>query len=236
MLQQTQVARVLPKYDEFLARFPTVFSLADAPVADVLSVWQGLGYNRRALALQQAAFRIATDHLGVIPRSPADLVRLPGIGPATAAAVCVFAYDVPLPFIETNVRSAFIHYFFPEGTAVRDADLLPLVEASLDRTAPRDWYYALMDYGVWVKKTYSNPSRRSRHHALQSPFAGSHRQLRALVLRRLLSARPAAMTVAGLTASLPDASCADEAEIGAVIQELTAEGFLVREGDAYRVA
>lgn len=236
MLQQTQVARVLPKYEEFLEMFPTVSRLADAPVADVLSAWQGLGYNRRALALHQAAGRIHTHHDGVVPDSPADLVGLPGIGPATAAAVCVFAYGKPLPFIETNIRSALLHHFFPEGTDIRDTDLLPIVEASLDHAAPRDWYYALMDYGAWLKKTYPNPSRRSRHHSRQGPFIGSNRQLRALVLRSLLSARPAGMTAAELTALSPHAPRADEAVIGTVANHLAVEGFLIREGDRYRVA
>lgn len=234
MLQQTQVARVLPKYEQFLAAFPTVFSLARAPVADVLSAWQGLGYNRRALALRQTAGRIVSEFGGAVPQSPAELVRLPGVGPATAAAICVFAYDIPLPFIETNIRSAFIHFFFQGCVSVPDADILPLVESTVDRANPRDWYYALTDYGVWLKKNHSNPSRRSRHHTAQTPFAGSHRESRAAVLRVLLAAAPAAMTPAEIRGSAPTAD-ADAAAIGAVLEELAAEGFLVREGERYRV-
>lgn len=234
MLQQTQVVRVVPKYELFLAAFPTVIVLARAPVADVLSAWQGLGYNRRALALHRAAGLIASESGGTVPDSPAELTRLPGVGAATAAAVCVFAYDLPLPFIETNIRSAFIHFFFQEGVSVRDADILPLVEATLDRTNPRDWYYALMDYGARVKKSFRNPSRRSLHHTVQSPFAGSHRQLRAMVLRRLLSVAPAPMTVSELgELSVGEV---DEVAISGVLEELATEGFLVREGDRYRVA
>ena len=233
MLQQTQVSRVLPKYEQFLATFPTVFSLAEATIADVLSIWQGLGYNRRALALHRTAGFVA-GHQGIFPRTPVNLARLPGIGPATAAAVCVFAYDMPLPFIETNIRSAMIHHFFLGQTSVSDSELLPLVEATLDRADPRRWYYALMDYGAWVKKTYGNPGRRSRHHAVQSRFAGSHRQLRAMVLRCLLSAQPAALSLRELKALLPDE--VEGAVIRSVAEELVAEGFLRREEDRYRIA
>lgn len=128
MLQQTQVPRVIPKYEEFLASFPTVLDLARATIAEVLCVWQGLGYNRRALALQKAAQSIVTDHSGLVPDSPALLRALPGIGPATAAAVCVFSYDRPLVFIETNIRAAYIHFFFQECVSIPDAAILPLVD------------------------------------------------------------------------------------------------------------
>jgi A/G-specific adenine glycosylase len=223
MLQQTQVARVLDKYPAFLAAFPDVQSLAAAPLAAVLRVWQGLGYNRRALALHRAAQIIVADHQGIIPRSPAELDRLPGVGPATAAALCAFAYDVALPFLETNIRSAILHFFFPEEVAVADARVLPLVELTLDRAAPRDWYYALMDYGAWVKRNHANPNRRSRHHAIQKAFAGSHRQLRAQILRLLLAEEPQTLDGAALEALLPTWG---PEEVRAVLDELAREGFL----------
>jgi A/G-specific adenine glycosylase len=234
MLQQTQVARVLPKYQEFLATFPTVDALSAAPIASVLAVWQGLGYNRRALALHRTAQVVAGGHGGVVPRNPLDLRRLPGIGAATAAAVCVFAYDMPLVFIETNIRAAFIHFFFQECSSVPDAALLPLVELTLDRDNPRDWYYALMDYGVWVKRQFANPSRRSSRYAVQSPFEGSHRQLRAALLRALLAA-PATLSLAAVLAAV-GAPGIDAGRIAGALQELAAEGFLEQTGDGYRVA
>ena len=134
----------------------------------MLAAWQGLGYNRRALALHRLAGVVVSEHAGVIPRSVEQLQRLPGIGYATAAAVCVYAYEQPLAFIETNVRSAFIHFFFQECSRVADADLLPLVELTLDRERPRDWYYALMDYGAWLKKTEreSRPAEHASHGAV----------------------------------------------------------------------
>lgn len=235
MLQQTQVARVLKKYDQFLAAFPTVLSLAGATTAEVLGIWQGLGYNRRALAVHRAARIIVSEHQGAVPRSPVELRRLPGIGPATAAAVCVFAYDLPLPFVETNIRSAVIHHFFQEGVSVPDADILPVVDLTLDRDNPRDWYYALMDYGAWIKKTHANPSRRSRHHAVQSSFAGSSRQVRATILRALLAVSPSGMALADIrTAILP--ARRDAAEVHDILQQLINEGFVVRAGLLYRVA
>ncbi|MBN1321623.1 MAG: A/G-specific adenine glycosylase [Thermoleophilia bacterium] len=235
MLQQTRVSRVIPKYEEFLAAFPTVLDLAGAALADVLGVWQGLGYNRRALALQRAARSIATDHRGVVPGSPAALRALPGIGPATAAAVCVFAYHQPLVFIETNIRSAYIHFFFRECVSVPDHAILPLIELTLDRERPRDWYYALMDYGAYIKRNHPNPSRRSRHHTVQTPFEGSHRQLRAEILRLLLAAAPEALTPAEMEARFLPLTTA-EPEIAAILDELAAEGFLVRGGGGYSVA
>jgi A/G-specific adenine glycosylase len=234
MLQQTQVARVIARYGQFLAAFPTVLSLADATAADVLAVWQGLGYNRRALALHRAARLLTSEHRGEVPRSLDELRRLPGVGTAIAAAVCVFAYDVPLPFIETNIRSAFIHFFFQECVSVSDADLLPLVKAALDRENPRDWYYALMDYGAWVKKTYPNPGRKSKHHAVQAPFPGSRRQARALILHMLLSAAPSGMSPAAIQAAAP-LSGQEPAWIDGILEDLRREGFLVREGQCFRV-
>lgn len=235
MLQQTQVTRVLRKYGPFLQSFPTVEALGAAAVVEVLAAWSGLGYNRRALWLHSAARIIMDRHQGRVPASADALRLLPGVGRSTAAAVCVFAYDQPHVFIETNIRSAFIHFFFHGPEPVADADILPLAEVTLDRQRPRDWYYALMDYGVWVKRTETNPGRKSRHYAVQTPFAGSRRQLRAQVLQALLSVAPSALDPTAIDAQVsrdgrPTAVLTD------VLQQLTAEGFLVAEGDGYRIA
>ena len=235
MLQQTQVPRVVTKYAAFLECFPTVAALAQAPAADVLTVWQGLGYNRRALALQRAAGMIQAEHAGVIPRSLEELRRLPGVGPAPAAALCVYSYGAALPFIETNVRAAFIHFFFQECPRVSDADLLPLVEFALDRDKPREWYYALMDYGTWIKKTHRNPGRKSSHHTLQTPFAGSRREVRAAALRALLAAGPAGLALDALRRADPVIAARDPSELREILAGLTAEGFLSGDGERYRV-
>jgi A/G-specific adenine glycosylase len=235
MLQQTQVARVIDKYPRFLALFPTVHALSEAPIADVLGVWSGLGYNRRALSLHRTARLLVEGHDGRIPDSPDELRRLPGIGPATAAAICVFAFDQPHAFIETNIRSAFIHFFFQGSTSVPDTEIHDLVEKAMDREHPREWFYALMDYGAYVKKTHGNPSRRSKHHATQPPFAGSRRELRALALRSLLAIAPACAEAAAVQALLPGAHH-DLDETVSVLDELAKEGFLQRHGAAYRIA
>ncbi len=235
MLQQTQVARVLDKYPVFLAAFPTVQALAAADFQTVLAAWQGLGYNRRALALHRAAKTIIEEHGGEVPSSTAALRGLPGIGPATAAAVSAFAFGRAEPFIETNIRSAFIHFFFQDRDGVSDAELLPLVEATMDRDDPREWFYALMDYGVWVKKLYGNPSRRSKHHAVQSRFAGSRREARAQVLQALLAAAPSPVGGRGIAALLED-SGREPAEVLSIADDLVREGFLEKDGDAYRIA
>jgi A/G-specific adenine glycosylase len=235
MLQQTQVARVLDKYPVFLAAFPTVQALAAADFQTVLAAWQGLGYNRRALALHRAAKTIIEEHGGEVPSSAAALRGLPGIGPATAAAVSAFAFGRAEPFIETNIRSAFIHFFFQDRDGVSDAELLPLVEATMDRDDPREWFYALMDYGVWVKKVHGNPSRQSKHHAVQSRFAGSRREARAQVLQALLAAAPSPVGGSGIAALLED-SGREPAEVLSIADDLVREGFLEKDGDAYRIA
>jgi A/G-specific adenine glycosylase len=232
MLQQTQVARVLPKYETFLAAFPTAAALASASTASVLSVWQGLGYNRRALALQRAAGLMVSNHCGRVPRSAAELCALPSIGWATAAAICVYAYGQPLAFIETNIRAAFIHFFFQECSSVSDAELLPLVELALDRENPRDWYYALMDYGAWIKRTGPNPGRKSRHHAQGPPFAGPQREARGAILRLLLSAGPSGVALSELWA-LPPLSLRREDEVASILRQMAQEGFLVDRDGTY---
>lgn len=193
MLQQTQVPRVRLFFPRFLTAFPSFSALARAPLAAVLQAWNGLGYNRRALALQRIAQIVTSTYAGRLPSDPALLARLPGIGPATAASIAAFAFNRPTLFLETNIRAVFIHYFFPHKKSVDDAQLIPLLALTLDRKNPRRWYNALMDLGTAIKETYGNPTRRSNAYRPQSPFSGSSRQLRGLVLRALLS-RPASLT------------------------------------------
>ncbi len=229
MLQQTQVARVTERYREWLEAFPTVDALAAAPLAVVLEHWQGLGYNRRAIALKRAAEQAVERFGGRLPCDEAALRSLPGVGPATASAVLNYAFRQPSPFIETNVRAVFLHHFFADADGVPDSALMPLVEATWDRVDPRGWGYALMDYGVHLKRTAANPSRRSSHHARQSPFEGSKRQKRARLLRAVLAdpGAPAESYAEGLGTGLPEAD--------ALLHELAIEGFLVCEDDRWTV-
>ncbi|HYF10648.1 MAG TPA: A/G-specific adenine glycosylase [Candidatus Paceibacterota bacterium] len=184
MLQQTGVERVRGYYARFLERFPTVEALARAPLNEVLRLWQGLGYNRRAKYLREAAIAMKA---GGFPRDAAGLCALPGIGPYTASAIAAFAYGTPEVLIETNIRAAYLHHFFPRAKAVPDKKILPLIEKTLYKKDPRTWYYALMDYGAHLKSREINPSRRSAHHKKQAAFKGSNRELRGALLRHLAS-------------------------------------------------
>jgi len=251
MLQQTQTERVLAKYPGFIERFPTLHALAGADTRSLLAAWSGLGYNRRALALRQAAGLVVREHGGVVPRDPALLRRLPGIGPATASEIAAFAYDVPGPLVETNIRRVYLYFFFAARRDVPDRCILPLVERTLDRARPRQWYYALMDYGVMLKKVLPSaepdPNRRSAHYARQARFEGSDRQIRGRILRILgdaqeltpheLGRRLAALEAgvhegagpgyAGLRRSTTGV---DRDRLGAILAKLGAEGFVVARG------
>jgi A/G-specific adenine glycosylase len=227
MLQQTQTERVVPKYLAWLAAYPEPGDLAEAPLAEVLGLWSGLGYNRRALALVRAASRIAAK--GSFPSEEEELLELPGVGPYTARAVLAFAFDRPVVLIETNVRSVFLHRFFEGEEGVPDSRIAPLVEATLDRGDPRSWYYALMDYGVEIKRTVGNPNARSAHYSKQSPFADSHRRIRGALLREL-GARGRA-DAEELARALPFA----RERVDSALSELKAEGFVAESCGIYRL-
>jgi len=186
MLQQTQVPRVMEKFPLFIRQFPEFSSLACAPPGDVIEAWQGLGYNRRSRYLHALAIRVMENYHGNLPDDPDILVTFPGIGKATAGSISAFAFNKPVIFIETNIRRVYIHHFFPESDSVADNQIVPLVEMTLDQSNPREWYYALMDYGSWLAKRMPNPNRRSRHYTKQSAFEGSDRQIRGRIIGRLI--------------------------------------------------
>jgi A/G-specific adenine glycosylase len=191
MLQQTQTGRVVSYWERWMRLWPRPEDLAGASLEDVLREWSGLGYNNRARRLRDCARLITEQHGGTVPRVPEELLTLPGIGPYTAGAIACFAYNYPSVFIETNIRSTVIHFFFEDRLDVPDAALFPILESVLDRKNPRKWYWALMDYGAALKKITANPSRRSAHYTRQSPFQGSFRQTRGLLIRSLVSEGPA---------------------------------------------
>ncbi|MDR3579402.1 MAG: A/G-specific adenine glycosylase [Oryzomonas sp.] len=224
MLQQTQVERVKAKYAEFLAAFPTFSDLAGAPLPHVVRVWQGLGYNRRALALKRCAGEIMERFAGQFPATIEELESLPGIGPYTARAVAAFAFGTAEAFIETNIRAVFIHFFFHNRDKVGDREIMPLVAVTLDRGDPRTWYYALMDFGMMLKQSHPNPGRRSAHHARQSRFEGSNRQLRSRMLRAVLE-QP------GITAgALAELLGAEPEAVRRNLEAMQREGFLGKRG------
>jgi len=185
MLQQTQVSRVLPKYQAFVKEFPSVEKLAKAKLRDVLVLWQGLGYNRRGKALRDAAQVVAELHGGCMPRDRKALEALPGVGPYTASAVCAFAYNEPVVMIETNIRTVLLHELLSGREQVPDAQLYELVEVLLPRARSRVWYWALMDYGAYLKGQGVRLNSKSKHYTKQSKFEGSDRQVRGAILQAL---------------------------------------------------
>lgn len=198
MLQQTQTSRVEGRWQHWMSRFPSVEHLAAAETSEVLLEWQGLGYNRRALAVHRAAQAIA--ELPAFPSETKELVALPGIGPATAGGIRAFAFNLPAIYLETNVRSVLIHELFDPSEVVSDKVLNQILErvcpadASNPERTPRVWYYALLDYGAYLKKVIPNPSRRSKSYTRQSTFKGSHRQKRAALLRLLMESSSTSLT------------------------------------------
>lgn len=195
MLQQTQVARVILFYPKFLKQFPSFRVLAAAPRREVLKAWQGLGYNRRAVSLHRLAGEIVRNYRGKLPRDPALLEELPGLGAATAGAVASFAFNAPAPFIETNIRRAFLHHFFPRRSEVGEKEIIALVAETLPRKHSREWYYALMDYGSWLAKEEPNPNRRAARYRRQPKFEGSARELRGKIVRYVLAHAHASVRV-----------------------------------------
>ena len=185
MLQQTQVDRVIPKFQAFIERFPTIQTLANAPLADALVLWSGLGYNRRAKFLHEAAQKVTSDFGGVIPDDLEGLVSLPGVGPNTAGAIMAYSFNRPVVFIETNVRTVYFHHFFQDQPSVTDNALRALVAETVDQEHPREWYWALMDYGSWLKKHGHGAIDKSAHYKKQSPLKGSVREVRGLILKQL---------------------------------------------------
>jgi A/G-specific adenine glycosylase len=229
MLQQTQADRVADKFEAFIRRFPTIWSLASAGLAEVLAAWQGLGYNRRGMMLHGLARKIVSEHGGAVPDTEDELVMLPGIGRATAAAICVYAFNRPLVYIETNIRAVFIHFFFHDRGDVPDGQIRPLVEVTLDRSSPYHWYSALMDYGAMLKKSNVNPGRKSAHYQKQSRFEGSRRQVRGLVLKSLLENPGQALDTIAIAAGR------DIETVAEVVEGMVAEGIITKSGGLYRI-
>lgn len=144
--QQTQAARAADAWTRFMARFPTPASLASSSPADVIREWRGLGYNRRALALQRAAIAIVEEHRGRVPDTLDLLIGLPGIGPYTARAVLAIAFGRPVAALDVNIRRVFGRAFLPPSITPRD--LQPAADALVPTDRAADWTHALMDIGA----------------------------------------------------------------------------------------
>jgi len=189
MLQQTQTGRVSQKFMNFVEKFPDFLTLSKAPLEDVLKVWQGLGYNRRAIALKKISDIVINNYHGKLPDSIEILKSFPQIGHNTASSILTFAFNSPTVFIETNIRRVYIYFFFYNKYSISDKEIIPFVEKTIDIPNPREWYYALMDYGVMLRKSYPDLHKRSAHYRKQTSFKGSNRQIRGTLLKLLIRAK-----------------------------------------------
>jgi A/G-specific adenine glycosylase len=212
MLQQTQVERVIPKFTVFIQRFPNFKALAGASLPDVFSLWQGLGYNRRAKYLRDAAVHIVKEKRGVLPNDSAYLESLPGVGPYTAGAIRAFAFGESEPFIETNIRTVLMYYLFPNKKGAVDNFLLDI----LGQVRPRGgemskvWYAALMDYGAHLKRSGVRLNQSSAHYTKQKPFKNSSRQVRGAIVRELTKSEALSPALLSKKTGFPLARIAEE--------------------------
>lgn len=229
MLQQTQVERVIPYYERFLTRFPDVRALAQAPLAEVLVLWQGLGYNRRARMLHSAAQAVLEKYGGVMPSDSAHLIALPGVGPYTAGAVAAFSGNEDGIFIETNIRTVILHHFFPERDSVSDAEVREVLERVYPKGRAREWYAALMDYGAHLKRSGVKRNSQARGYTKQKAFKGSDREARGALLRALTQG---AATKQKLVRVLGEER---QSQVEAQLHKLYTEGMVERTGTRYHL-
>jgi A/G-specific adenine glycosylase len=228
MLQQTQTGRVVPKYETFLSRWPSFPSLAEVSTEELLSVWKGLGYNRRALNLRKSA-RMTQDWGWTIPNDKALIESLPGVGKATCAAIRSFCFGEKSVYLETNIRRVLLTSFYPHQEEVKDKDLEQLLyQLSLINEDMRVWYYALMDYGVLLKAIFPNANKRSAHYTKQKKFENSNRQIRGLLVHLLTDTGPKELSeIYGLLSHFEDE------RIRYSLEQLAQEGFVQEKDGVY---
>jgi A/G-specific adenine glycosylase len=231
MLQQTQVERVIPKFNVFVKRFPSFAEVARASLPEIFSLWQGLGYNRRAKWLRESARIICDIYNGILPETIDELKTLPGIGYNTAAAICAYAFNKPVVYVETNIRTVIIHHFFNDAANVDDAAIYDIAEQALDKKNPRVWYWALMDYGALLKKQYPNPSRKSASYKKQSLFEGSQRKLRGLIMKCV--SQRTTVTINKMSRHIESYSLEN---IRNQVKALVSENMLKEENGRYRIS
>ncbi len=245
MLQQTQVDRVIPFFENWMKLFPTVQKLATAPQSDVLRAWKGLGYNSRALRMKKTAQIICEGYGKKFPKTYDELIQLPGIGPYTAGALMAFSYNESIVMIETNIRRVYIHHFYPlhdsgegglrsksgEDRKIHDKELMELIKNTLPKENFREWYWALMDYGSYLGKTIPNPNKKSKHYVVQKKFKGSDREIRGKILEILLKKKKISEKVllVQLNQLLKNLAMAVTiARLNRVLASLEREGFLTK--------
>jgi A/G-specific adenine glycosylase len=230
MLQQTQTNRVAEKFQQFIRAFPDFQALANAPLNEVLKIWQGLGYNRRAIALKTIAEKITSEFGGVLPADVEVLKTFPQIGHNTASSIVAFAFNIPTFFVEVNIRRVYIYFFFPGKFSVQDNLIMQIVRKTLDRSKVRKWYYALMDYGVMLKKTHPELMKRSAHYRKQSKFKGSTREIRGNILKLLIENKSL------MESELMKKLKIDPEILSEILNLLIKEGFIKQEDNQFSIA
>lgn len=226
MLQQTQTGQVSEKFMNFIVKFPNFLALSEAPLESVLKAWQGLGYNRRAVALKKIAEIVIKDYKGKLPDSVEILKTFPQIGHNTASSIVAFAFNKPTIFIETNIRRVYIYFFFQGKENITDKEITPILEKTVDNSNPRMWYYALMDYGVMLKKTHPDLNKRSAHYRKQAPFKGSNREIRGEILKTLLKTK--SIKIVDLSERFKDVT---NKRLMTILTQLENEEFIEKNGE-----
>lgn len=225
MLQQTQAERVIPFYIQWLKRWPHWKALSNAELRDVLECWSGLGYNRRAMYLLRTALLVMEKYNGVLPNNDAELLTLPGVGKYTARAVQVFAHNLPVIAIDTNVRRVLIHEFHL-APATSDKELETIGLSILPTRKSRVWHNALMDYSrlrlpIRLERVPPGPP--------QERFQGSIRQIRGELIRQVLKKK--SVSLKSIATSLGRTSV----DVSSAAMSLELDGFLTVFGNRVRL-
>lgn len=247
MAQQTQISRVIPKYEAWLEQFPTIHHLANSSVSEVLTYWHGLGYNRRALNLKRSAEKIVREYDGVFPKTEKELLELPGIGRYTARAILCFAFDEQITVVDTNVRKVILTQFFKsdnskiqtlqcsdtvnhnsEKSKIDEKIIEEMAEQLLPMGKAYDWNQALMDYSSAVLKKEKIPVQK------QSKYIGSHRYYRSKVLKVLLEKKKVKIDEIGELIK-NDYTEKEKEWLQKMLEQLAKEGFIVIEKETVRL-
>lgn len=225
MLQQTQVDRVIEKYNLFTNKYPNIQDLANANTAQLIKDWSGLGYNRRVIFLQKCAQAVLKEYQGKMPTTCEELLGLPGIGPYTAAAICSFAYNHEVPCIDTNIRRVLIHELKLKET-IDQKELREIAKNAIPKNKSREWHNALMDYGssvLTVKKTGIKPIGK------QPKFKDSRRYYRGQVLKMLKENKSVTIPL------LKKVFAKIENEIKDILKDLQRDGLIIVEKERIKL-
>lgn len=222
MLQQTQVSRVIPAYHRFLKKYPTIESLSRAGKGEVIRLWRGLGYNKRALYLHNIAEIIMRDFHGIIPKDEHLLMKLPGLGKYTARAILIFAYHTDIAAVDTNIRRVITHFFYND-IHQPEKEILETAAKLVPAGRSWDWHQALMDYAA-IALPRTKPSRKNN----PRPFKTTDRFFRGRIIEVL---RRGDTSISQLTHSFMKLYGKDSGELSEIVEKLVSEGLVERKGN-----